>query len=137
MSSAPLHPSLALLGFTPPVVKSGAVVFGVRTALGLTDLVASPDLARDLARALLAASTSDAPAPVDGTRRDGRGAVVPPDRLRGYLSAWAEHRAGRHRSFTAAARAHGIPPAAAYAWVHVRPASALSALCAQHGIKAA
>ena len=142
MSSAPLHPSLALLGFTPPAVKSGAVVFGVRTALGLTDLVVPPDLARDLARSLLGAIGDSLPAAALAprevrtgyvrARRDGR--VLKPEKRAAYLRAWAETQSGVHRSLVAACRAHDLTWSSVQRWL-ADNRGRLRAECAAAGIK--
>lgn len=128
----------SLIAFQAPAVKRDAVVFAMRTTAGHCEISASPALARDLAEALLVAldgSFRPRPAPAVKTGRPGRqGAKIDPARRAAYLRVWAEHRAGLHRSFSAACRAHSVKEPSATNWLNHHHAE-LDRLCAAEGIR--
>lgn len=98
---------------------------GVRTALGLTDLLVPPSLARDLVRGLCVALGDAAPAAVLApqevrpgylaARRDGR--QLKAETRVTYLRAWADWQARRSRNLSAACRLHGVSYSAAQRWL--------------------
>ncbi|MBL9187909.1 MAG: hypothetical protein JNK23_10545 [Opitutaceae bacterium] len=132
------HTTTSLIAFKAPTVKGvDRICLPLLTRSGeWSELELSLGLARDLAVALAAAARGDAPAAATAPapRADGRGAVIDPAVRLGYLRAWAEHRAGLHRTFAAACRALGVKQASATDWLNNHRAH-LAAECAAAGLR--
>ncbi len=122
----PATSCIAVMGFTPPLVKGGQMQVGIRTGGSLILMQGAVDVWFDLARAVRA-HDSNPDQPVLSTERRQKALMradrglarklISEEKRTAYVKVWRDLKTRKFPSLAAACRHHGQPYAAIHAWL--------------------